>query len=162
MAQALDLDRRNVDAWVARGAAYANQHAFPKAISDFQTALGALQSHAHVSICSLLVSFCAEYPTALLFGGCAQTDLSTAFHAEIEPDHVNASKYLRATEQHMVQLGIPTGASLQAQQSRRTWNTAEPAADHAAADTSMSGNFGHANRHARCSQVAEVLQHDDE
>lgn len=40
--QALDLDRRNVDAWVARGAAYANQHAFPKAISDFQTALGVL------------------------------------------------------------------------------------------------------------------------
>jgi len=38
--QALDLDRRNVDAWVARGAAYANQHAFPKAVSDFQTALG--------------------------------------------------------------------------------------------------------------------------
>ena len=40
--QALELDRRNVDAWVARGAAYANQHAFPKAISDFQTALGVL------------------------------------------------------------------------------------------------------------------------
>ena len=40
MCQALDLDRRNVDAWVARGAAYANQHAFPKAVSDFQTALG--------------------------------------------------------------------------------------------------------------------------
>lgn len=38
--QALDLNRRNVDAWVARGAAYANQHAFPKAISDLQTALG--------------------------------------------------------------------------------------------------------------------------
>ena len=38
--QALDLNRRNVDAWVARGAAYANQHAFPRAISDLQTALG--------------------------------------------------------------------------------------------------------------------------
>lgn len=43
--QALELDRRNVDAWVARGAAYANQHAFPKAISHFQTALGVLRSH---------------------------------------------------------------------------------------------------------------------
>ena len=38
--QALDLNRRNVDAWVARGAAYANQHAFPRAVSDLQTALG--------------------------------------------------------------------------------------------------------------------------
>lgn len=63
--KALDLDRRNVDAWVARGAAYANQHAFPKAVADFQTAL------------------------------------------EIEPGHVNASKYLRVTEQHMTQLGLP-------------------------------------------------------
>ncbi|DBB03932.1 TPA: hypothetical protein ACH3X1_013012 [Trebouxia sp. C0004] len=69
--KALDLDRRNVDAWVARGAAYANQHAFPKAVSDFQTAL------------------------------------------EIEPGHVNASKYLRVTEQHMTQLGLPIAASLQ-------------------------------------------------
>lgn len=42
MMQALELDRRNVDAWVARGAAYANRHAFPKATSDFQTALGML------------------------------------------------------------------------------------------------------------------------
>ncbi|KAA6424453.1 MAG: hypothetical protein FRX49_05665 [Trebouxia sp. A1-2] len=69
--KALDLDRRNVDAWVARGAAYANQRAFPRAVSDFQTAL------------------------------------------EIEPGHVNASKYLRVTEQHMTQLGLPIAASLQ-------------------------------------------------
>lgn len=29
--------------------------------------------------------------------------------AEIEPGHVNASKYLHATEQHMLQLSIPVG-----------------------------------------------------
>lgn len=33
--------------------------------------------------------------------------------AEIEPGHTNASKYLQATEQHMQQLGIPTGPVLQ-------------------------------------------------
>ncbi|KAL3139727.1 hypothetical protein ABBQ38_004032 [Trebouxia sp. C0009 RCD-2024] len=84
--KALELDRRNVDAWVARGAAYANQHAFPKAISDFQTAL------------------------------------------EIEPGHVNASKYLRVTEQHMVQLGIPVFSSA------LPW-TSEP---HRSAEMSMA------------------------
>lgn len=35
--------------------------------------------------------------------------------AEIEPGHANASKYLRATEQHMVQLGIPVGSPVQPQ-----------------------------------------------
>ena len=68
--------------------------------------------------------------------------------AEIESDHVNASKYLRATEQHMVQLGLPTGASLQPQQSQRSWGTAEPAADDAVDDTSMQGMFKPANMHA--------------
>ena len=33
--------------------------------------------------------------------------------AEVEPGHVNASKYLRVTEQHMTQLGLPIAASLQ-------------------------------------------------
>lgn len=56
MMQALELDRRNVDAWVARGAAYANQHAFPKAISDFQTALGApINPPLHQVIASCVV-----------------------------------------------------------------------------------------------------------
>ena len=54
MCQALDLDRRNVDAWVARGAAYANQHAFPKAVSDFQTALGVSSIMTQLStLCSV-------------------------------------------------------------------------------------------------------------
>lgn len=35
------------------------------------------------------------------------------YYAEIEPGHVNASKYLRVTEQHMTQLGLPIAASLQ-------------------------------------------------
>ena len=39
--KALELDRRNVDAWVARGAAHANKHLFDKAIADFETALSA-------------------------------------------------------------------------------------------------------------------------
>jgi len=39
--RALDLDRRNVDAWVARGAAHANQHKLQQAAHDFETALGA-------------------------------------------------------------------------------------------------------------------------
>lgn len=38
--QALELDRRNVDAWVARGAAHANKHLFDKAVADIETALG--------------------------------------------------------------------------------------------------------------------------
>ncbi len=39
--QALDLDRNLVDAWVARGAAFANVGRFQEAISDFETALRA-------------------------------------------------------------------------------------------------------------------------
>lgn len=39
--RALDLDRQNVDAWVARGAAHANQHKLQQAAHDFETALGA-------------------------------------------------------------------------------------------------------------------------
>ncbi|DBB07868.1 TPA: hypothetical protein ACH3X3_009268 [Trebouxia sp. C0006] len=92
--KALDLDRRNVDAWVARGAAYANQHAFPKAVSDFQTAL------------------------------------------EIEPGHVNASKYLRVTEQHMTQLGLPIAASLQ--QPVLVDNIRAPKGHHQAAEQDAS------------------------
>ncbi len=38
--RALDLNRRNVDAYVARGAAYANISQFTKAIADFDTAIG--------------------------------------------------------------------------------------------------------------------------
>ena len=39
--QALVLDPRCCDAYVARGAAFANQHQFDKAVADLQTALGA-------------------------------------------------------------------------------------------------------------------------
>ena len=38
--RALELDRRNVDAHVARGAAFANQRDFARAIADFEAALG--------------------------------------------------------------------------------------------------------------------------
>jgi len=38
--RALELDRGNVDAYVARGAAFANQRDFSRAIADFETALG--------------------------------------------------------------------------------------------------------------------------
>ncbi|KAK9916720.1 hypothetical protein WJX75_006234 [Coccomyxa subellipsoidea] len=38
-ARALELDRRNVDAWVARGAAHANDRNFQQAAQDFETAL---------------------------------------------------------------------------------------------------------------------------
>jgi tetratricopeptide (TPR) repeat protein len=40
-ARALELDRRIVDAWVARGAAYANQRHYQRAEADFEAALGA-------------------------------------------------------------------------------------------------------------------------
>jgi Tfp pilus assembly protein PilF len=54
-ARALELDRRNVDAWVARGAAHANDRNFQQATQDFETALGeepttartALTYHTH-------------------------------------------------------------------------------------------------------------------
>ncbi len=39
-ARALELDSRNVDAWVARGAAHANDQSFHQAAQDFETALG--------------------------------------------------------------------------------------------------------------------------
>lgn len=41
LAQALELDRRNVDAHVARGAALANQKQWPQAIAALDMALGA-------------------------------------------------------------------------------------------------------------------------
>ncbi|KAK9823237.1 hypothetical protein WJX72_001267 [[Myrmecia] bisecta] len=47
--QALDLDRRNVDAWVARGAAHANSHAYQKAAQDFETALELEPRHANAA-----------------------------------------------------------------------------------------------------------------
>ncbi len=152
MCQALDLDRQNVDAWVARGAAYANQHAFPKAVSDFQTALGvsnimrqlstlcrvpafvslaAALQHEHLvlqSHCRCWLYHSCRNPVQQAMRGCLMIALShyTQTHhssvspalywtnfAEIEPGHVNASKYLRLTEQHMTQLGLPIAASLQ-------------------------------------------------
>ena len=45
--RALDLDPRNADAWVARGAAFANQQQLGRAAEDFTMALGALLSTAH-------------------------------------------------------------------------------------------------------------------
>lgn len=52
--------------------------------------------------------------------------------AEIEPGHVNASKYMQVTEQHMTQLGIPVFSSAQASVSSTNWTakasaTAKPA-----------------------------------
>ncbi len=38
--RALDLDPRSADAWVARGAAFANQRQFARAAEDFEMALG--------------------------------------------------------------------------------------------------------------------------
>ena len=40
--RALELNRRNVDAYVARGAAFANQRDFSRAVADFETAMGEL------------------------------------------------------------------------------------------------------------------------
>ena len=41
------------------------------------------------------------------WGNNSESIASSPCGAEIEPGHVNASKYLRVTEQHMTQLGIP-------------------------------------------------------
>ena len=59
--QALDLDRRNSDAWVAAGAAHANRGEFPQAVSHFRTALGIPQLPWHLTLwlpstCSLMSS----------------------------------------------------------------------------------------------------------
>ncbi len=155
MCQALDLDRRNVDGWVARGAAYANQHAFPKAVSDFQTALGvrhyeaaqhtvqgpctcvfccctaAFKPDAAVTQQMLAISVvmcfctagheglshnCSHNCSSILYTklpSSVSSALVWTHFAEMEPGHVNASKYLRVTEQHMTQLGLPIAASLQ-------------------------------------------------
>ena len=45
---------------------------------------------------------------------------------EIEPGHVNASKYLRVTEQHMVQLGIPVFSSALPSVSSLQWDAEPP------------------------------------
>ena len=56
-ARALELDRRNVDAWVARGAAHANDQNFQQAAQDFKTALGTQQAPANLQgPCPLIVT----------------------------------------------------------------------------------------------------------
>ncbi|CAL5227418.1 g10378 [Coccomyxa viridis] len=47
--RALELDRRNVDAHVARGAAFANQRNFARAVADFETALETDPEHANAA-----------------------------------------------------------------------------------------------------------------
>ena len=49
--RALELNRRNVDAYVARGAAYANISQFTKAIADFNTAIGKPPHSQHSATC---------------------------------------------------------------------------------------------------------------
>ncbi len=184
MCQALDLDRRNVDAWVARGAAYANQHAFPKAVSDFQTALGvsniirqlsilyrvpafvcfaAALQHEHIVLqfhCKYwLYDLCCN-PVQHVMRGCLMITFShyTQIHlssvspalywtncAEIEPGHVNASKYLRVTEQHMTQLGLPIAISLQ--QPVPVDNTQAPKGHHQAAEQAAPVHLAAAQIH---------------
>ncbi|BDA40936.1 probable tetratricopeptide repeat protein 14 [Coccomyxa sp. Obi] len=48
-ARALELDSRNVDAWVARGAAHANDRSFHQAAQDFETALELKPDHANAA-----------------------------------------------------------------------------------------------------------------
>lgn len=45
--KALNIDPRNVEGLVARGALYANSGSFKKAVEDFETALKLNQSHAN-------------------------------------------------------------------------------------------------------------------
>ena len=136
---------------MARGAAYADQHAFPKAVSDFQTALGdspGLLSTAFSSSSGCyakLQQYNDMHPDHVhqTFSANAWHSLSAASLirstdciAEIEPGHVNASKYLRVTEQHMTQLGIPIAGSLQPVLDSAYWNPiheAHEAAEHSAA-----------------------------
>ena len=54
--RALDLDPRNADAWVARGAAFANQQQLGRAAEDFTMALGALLSGTLHEACIAAVS----------------------------------------------------------------------------------------------------------
>ena len=54
--RALDLDPRNADAWVARGAAFANQQQLGRAAEDFIMALGALLSGTLHEACIAAVS----------------------------------------------------------------------------------------------------------
>ena len=64
--------------------------------------------------------------------------------AEIEPGHANASKYLRATEQHMVQLGIPVGSPVQLQSSQHhSGATAAVAAVSSSNAPVMSAGLNH-------------------
>jgi hypothetical protein len=58
------------------------------------------------------------------------------YFAEIEPGHVNASKYLRVTEQHMTQLGLPIAASFQ--QPVLVDNIRAPKGHHQAAEQDAS------------------------
>ena len=49
--RALELNRRNVDAYVARGAAYANISQFTLAIADFDIAIGKPPHSQHSTTC---------------------------------------------------------------------------------------------------------------
>lgn len=60
--------------------------------------------------------------------------VSSPCGAEIEPGHVNASKYLHVTEQHMTQLGIPVFNSVPPSATSLKW-TPEPFSE---ADLPMS------------------------
>lgn len=65
---------------MARGAARANQQQADLAICDFEKALGEFNLPAHYSACCL---------------GAADPN-KAAWHAEINPEHSNAAKYLAA------------------------------------------------------------------
>ncbi len=61
--QALELDRRNVDAHVARGAALANQKQWPQAIAALETALGEMPlSKAVHTLTDTMIQACGGLP----------------------------------------------------------------------------------------------------
>lgn len=75
---------------------------------------GVLHLDVHLPVCPVKLRLKHLTISSTLGGICG---------AEIEPGHVNASKYLRVTEQHMVQLGIPVFSSALPPVSSLQWNS---------------------------------------
>lgn len=77
-------------------------------------------------------------------------------YAEIEPGHVNASKYLRVTEQHMTQLGIPVFNSAPPSASSLKWGPVP----HLAAEVSMPAQPAeHQPPQATGKMLSNFMQH---
>ncbi len=137
--RALDLDPRSADAWVARGAAFANQRAPPRTLrwrwvwpraSRLPRAADATQcpqlhgrmkgTHIHAGPGPTRCWASRVTASASAACGVQRSPEARCGRAEVDPGDANAAKYLAATRARMQELGIaprprpqPDGAGAQ-------------------------------------------------